>query len=167
VFGRAAARDIRALASPPTGDLSLDRSPVDADRCKSIYVVVVDGYVRSAGGDRCDTPAEIQKGQIARAAASRGWRLGRIFDASSLEAALERIESGESDGLVVVRVCHLGASTREVLGAIERVQAAGGRFVSVRDGIDLSTDSGRLVLRVLMSVVRDFPQTPHEPEGTT
>jgi hypothetical protein len=38
------------------------------------------------------------------------------------------------------------------LPAIERVKAAGGRFVSVQDGLDTSTDSGRLVLHILLSL---------------
>jgi hypothetical protein len=38
------------------------------------------------------------------------------------------------------------------IAAIERVEAAGGRFVSVQDGLDTSTDTGRLVLHILLSL---------------
>jgi hypothetical protein len=35
---------------------------------------------------------------------------------------------------------------------VARIQAAGGTFVSVADGLDLSTDTGRLVLRIMLSL---------------
>ena len=43
VSGQSADRDIRALAKPPTGDPSLDRSPVETRRYKSIYMVAING----------------------------------------------------------------------------------------------------------------------------
>jgi DNA invertase Pin-like site-specific DNA recombinase len=64
-----------------------------------------------------------------------------------------RVESGESDGLVVIELRQLGESLADILRAIERIQAAGGAFASVRDGIDLSTPTGRLIARVLVSLV--------------
>jgi DNA invertase Pin-like site-specific DNA recombinase len=80
---------------------------------------------------------------------------------SLLRRAVERVESRESDGVVVARVTHLGRSLEETIAAVERIEAAGGRFVSVCDGVDLGTASGRLVLRVLLSVLewRDHPMT--------
>ena len=69
-----------------------------------------------------------------------------------MREALERVESGESDGIVAVRLTQFGASLREALRSIERIEAAGGTFVSVGDGIDLSTPTGRLILRLLLSV---------------
>ena len=116
-------------------------------------MVVMDGYVRSTGCDsRCSRATQIYREQIAALVQSRGWRLGRMFDESSLGVALERIESRESDGLVVARVAHLGTTFAQVLDTIERIQAAQGRFVSVVDGLDLGTPSGRLVLRTLFSI---------------
>jgi DNA invertase Pin-like site-specific DNA recombinase len=46
----------------------------------------------------------------------------------------------------------LGSSLAEVLTVVERVQAAGGRFLSVSDGIDLDAETGRLALRVLVAL---------------
>jgi DNA invertase Pin-like site-specific DNA recombinase len=97
-------------------------------------------------------------------AEAHGWRIGYVFEElaptqsaagdSRLRAALERVESGETDGLIVARLKHLGNSLGEVVGVLERIQAAGGTFVSVRDGFDLGSPSGRLMLRVLVSVLR-------------
>jgi hypothetical protein len=38
------------------------------------------------------------------------------------------------------------------LGLIERIERAGGAFFSVRDGLDLTTDTGRLVLRIMLAM---------------
>jgi DNA invertase Pin-like site-specific DNA recombinase len=123
--------------------------------------LVVDGYVRVAeGGTSAARHAAVTRWKIADWTRARGWRLGRLFEdgaddgggARSLSDALARVESHESDGLVVARVDQIGHSLPEVLAAIERIEAAGGAFASVLDGLDLSTPAGRLVLRVLVSV---------------
>ena len=89
--------------------------------------------------------------------------MGRVFEESTanrpadrgslLREALERVESGESDGLVVARFKNLGSSLDEAVAVLERIQAAGGRFVSVCDGIDLGVKDGRSDLRLLLSVL--------------
>ena len=48
--------------------------------------------------------------------------------------------------------CGRARSLTDALAAIDRIQAAGGTFVSVQDGFDLSTDTGRLVLRLMLSM---------------
>jgi hypothetical protein len=126
--------------------------------------LVVDGYVRSTG-QRCRfaSRSELDRARIASWATARGWRIRGVFeesrsarladDGSLLRKALERVESRESDGLVVARVTHLGASLSDAIAALERLSAAGGRFVSVCDEIDLGTPTGRLILRLLFSVL--------------
>jgi DNA invertase Pin-like site-specific DNA recombinase len=106
--------------------------------------------------------AGVQQWQLSRWAANRGWRIRVVVEEPTvtessdarpvLRTALDRVESRESDGIVTVRLKHIGASLAEVLNSIERIQAAGGVFVSVGDGIDLSTRTGRLILRALVSV---------------
>jgi DNA invertase Pin-like site-specific DNA recombinase len=93
----------------------------------------------------------------------RGWRVGRLFEEpadarladrrSLLRDALERVESRESDGLVVARFKNLGSSLEDAVAALERIQAAGGRFVSVCEGIDLGGSTGYPILRLLLSVL--------------
>ena len=110
-------------------------------------------------GRHCPAPASIERGHLTRWVARRGWRVGRIFEETCspslgdgdgrLDEALARVESHESDGLVVARLQHLGRSLGEAVAAIERISAAGGRFVSVCDGLDLGTPRGRLLLRLL------------------
>ena len=63
------------------------------------------------------------------------------------------MESRESDGLVVARLRNLGSSLEEAVAVLERIQAAGGRFVSVCDGIDLGASNGHSILRLLLTVL--------------
>ncbi|HUA45760.1 MAG TPA: recombinase family protein [Solirubrobacteraceae bacterium] len=126
--------------------------------------LVVDGYVGRAGEREStgEAPPSIQRWQIAHWAAARGWRLGRIFEepvgdrssdaAPALRQALDRVEARESDGIVITRLNQIGDSLPDVLDSIERIQAAGGVFVSACDGVDISTPTGRLILRLLLSI---------------
>jgi Resolvase, N terminal domain len=126
--------------------------------------LVVDGYVRTAAqGDWSGSPASIDRGLIGTCVVRRGWRVGQLFEEpadtlppdrrSLLREAIERVESRESDGLIVARFKNLGSSFEEAVAALERIQAAGGRFVSVCDGIDLGASNGRTILRLLLSVL--------------
>ena len=58
------------------------------------------------------------------------------------------MESAISQGIVVSTVNRFGRSLLSGLAAMVRVKAAGARFVSVQEGSDTSTDSGRLVLHI-------------------
>jgi DNA invertase Pin-like site-specific DNA recombinase len=128
--------------------------------------VLIDGYIRVSQvggrhGERFISP-QVQRDQI------RGWAklnhasVGEIFeeldesgarrDRPKLLAALERVESGASNGIVVAKLDRFGRSLGDSLAAIERLQAAGGTFVSVQDGLDLSTATGKLVLRIMFSM---------------
>ena len=126
----------------------------------------VDGYVRvsrvgSRRGERFISPA-VQRELIDSWATMHGARVLHVFeeldesggraDRPLLEEALHRVEAGISQGIVVSKVNRFGRSLLSGLGAIERLRAAGGRFVSVQDGLDTSTDSGRLVLHILLSL---------------
>jgi DNA invertase Pin-like site-specific DNA recombinase len=149
------------MTDPPSaaGD---DRS---ADQPPQMPLRTVDGYVTSAPSDGIGGPrsAWMQQRQVTGWARARGWRVARIFeDAPStgsagfgplLCQALDRVASRESDGIVVARLNHLAVSLPAALEAIERIQSAGGTFVSVGDGIDLATPTGQLMLGLLLSVV--------------
>ena len=126
----------------------------------------VDGYVRVSSvrrreGERFISPA-VQRDLIQGWAAMRGAQVLKIFeeldesgrraDRPLLEKALQRVESGISQGIVVSKVDRFGRSLLSGLAAIERVRAAGGTFVAVEDGLDMSTDTGRLVVRILLSL---------------
>jgi site-specific DNA recombinase len=73
-------------------------------------------------------------------------------DRPLIEQALRRVEAGVSDGIVVARLDRFGRSLSDGLAAIDRIRRAGGSFFVAQDGLDASTDSGRLVLRILFSI---------------
>jgi DNA invertase Pin-like site-specific DNA recombinase len=88
--------------------------------------------------------------------------LGRVFeeldesggrpDRPLLMEAIARVESGQSRGIVVAKLDRFGRSLLHGLAAIERITKAGGKLVSVEDGFDFGTDTGRLVLRIMLSM---------------
>jgi DNA invertase Pin-like site-specific DNA recombinase len=69
-----------------------------------------------------------------------------------LQQAIGRVERGESDGIIVAYLSRFGRSLVDALRHIEQITEAGGTFVSVQEGLDFSTDAGRLVLRMLFSI---------------
>jgi DNA invertase Pin-like site-specific DNA recombinase len=127
---------------------------------------MIDGYVRVSQvrgrhGDRFLSPA-VQREQIEGWIAARGAQIGQLFEEldvsgarvnrPGLEQAIRRIECGASDGLVVAKLDRFGRSLTQSLAAIQRIQSAGGIFVSVQDGLDLATDTGRLIVRIMLSM---------------
>src|SRR5215211_6388886 len=67
----------------------------------------------------------------------------------SLMAAIEGVERGEYDGIVVAYLSRLGRNVREQLRAWDRVESAGGRIAVVRERIDTSTAPGRHMRNIL------------------
>jgi site-specific DNA recombinase len=128
-------------------------------------VLCVDGYIRVSRvgerrGERFISPAA-QREAIDGWATRCGARVLTVFeeldwpgstlDRPMLRQAVERIEDGISHGLVVDKVDRFSRSSLLGLLAIHRIQAAGGTVFAVHDGLDTTTDAGRMVLRNLLS----------------
>lgn len=127
----------------------------------------LDGYVRVSQvrgreGDSFISP-DVQRERIEKWCAAYGHALLAVhpeLDESGkaghrrplLEQAIARIEAGQSDGLVVWKADRFGRSLLDGLIQIDRIHRAGGRFVAVADGLDTSTETGRLVLRIMLSI---------------
>lgn len=117
--------------------------------------------VRGRGGDTFISPAS-QQDRIDSWIAAFGHERLEVFteldesgaraDRPLLMRAIERVEAGESDGVVVAKLDRFGRTLIDGLRLIERIEKAGGTFVSVADGLDLATDTGRLVLRIMLSL---------------
>ena len=58
----------------------------------------------------------------------------------------------EGDVVVVTAVDRLGRNTLDVLATVERIKAAGASLVSMREGFDLATPAGKLMLTMLAAV---------------
>ncbi|MFL5838563.1 MAG: recombinase family protein [Solirubrobacteraceae bacterium] len=72
--------------------------------------------------------------------------------APKLTKAIERVEGGHTDGIAVAKLDRFGRTLVDGVQQIDRIHKAGGTFASVADGFDISTDTGRLVLRIMLSL---------------
>jgi site-specific DNA recombinase len=134
-------------------DATVDALQIDA------YVRV--SQIRGRGGESFISPTS-QREQIAAWAKSKGHRVAKVheeLDASGvtierpkLAEAIRRVEAGETGGIAVVKLDRFGRTLVDSLGLIERIQRAGGTFASVQEGFDLTTPTGRLVLRMMLSL---------------
>ena len=127
----------------------------------------LDGYirvsqVRGREGDTFISPA-LQRERVEQWCGAYGHTLQAVheeLDESGkaghrrplLEEAIARVERGDSDGIVVWKADRFGRSLVDGLLQIERIHQAGGRFVAVADGLDTTTETGRLVLRIMLSI---------------
>ena len=126
----------------------------------------LDGYVRVSrvngrSGERFISP-DVQEEQIRAYACARGRtvaivfreldRSGTTFERALLQEALQRIEAGESGGLIVARLDRFARTALEALEAIARIHQAGAEFVSVEDGLDSSTPFGKVMMTILLAL---------------
>lgn len=126
----------------------------------------LDGYIRVSqvagrSGESFISP-KLQREQIEGWIKGSGAFVGEVFeeldesgarrDRPLLERAIERVEARESDGIVVAKLDRFGRSVIDGLRAIGRIEKAGGAFVSVQDGFDIRTPTGKLLLQILFSI---------------
>ena len=119
----------------------------------------LDGYIRVSrvagrSGDSFISPGE-QKARIQAWARSQGHSIGRWHedldqpgskaDRPGLIAAMERIESGASKGLVVARLDRFGRSVQDSANLLARIRAADGVLCTVAEGIDTSGYMGKFL----------------------
>jgi DNA invertase Pin-like site-specific DNA recombinase len=77
---------------------------------------------------------------------------GGNADRPILTRAIEGIESGRWDGLVVAYLSRASRSTRHLLEMWERIENAGGQVVAVAENIDTSTPTGRMQRTMLAAI---------------
>lgn len=79
----------------------------------------------------------------------------KTLDRPALRDALARLDAGEADALLVVKLDRLTRSVRDLGSLVERYFAPGkATLLSVGEQIDTRSAAGRLVLNVLMSVAQ-------------
>ena len=79
---------------------------------------------------------------------------GASTSRANLEALIEAVESGNLNGVVVASLDRFGRSLPYAIALIDRINRAGGQFVSVADGFDTRTPYGELALNVMLSVAQ-------------
>jgi len=127
----------------------------------------MDVYVRvSRVGDRegdAYRSPDIQRAHIENWARLNEIEIGRVVtdeDVSGsrpvgergLEQLIRRTEEGASAGVMVYRIDRFGRDALEVLLAIKRLTDAKARLVSVSEGLDSSTEVGRLLIGFIVNL---------------
>jgi DNA invertase Pin-like site-specific DNA recombinase len=120
-------------------------------------------YLRVSTGEQADSGAGLQAQleSVTRAAESRGWELvavhtdagvsGDLPAASrpALTAALEQLDAGDADLLVVAKSDRLSRNTAEGVSLLDMAERARWELVIVDLGADLGTSNGRFMAELL------------------
>ena len=113
-------------------------------------------YVRTSTTDQ---HGQAQLHALRRAAEARGWREPREFvdigqsGAKASRPALDELrraaKAGEVRSVMVAGLDRLGRSLRDLLHLLDELTAAGCAVISLRESIDLTTPSGRLLVQLI------------------
>jgi site-specific DNA recombinase len=128
--------------------------------------VQLDGYIRVSrvGGREGDSfiSPDVQRERIAAKAASKGWTVNWLPDELDqsggrlarpvFQSALERVERGESAGIIVAKLDRFARSMPDAVSSIKRLEDAGGILVSVADDLDTSTPVGRFGRSIMFAL---------------
>src|ERR1700683_3947470 len=109
----------------------------------------------STGGQSTDMQAEELRGpaeSLRRRAEPRGWQVAALVEEKisgrKLRPARERLiaeaKAGAYDAIMVWKLDRWGRSTADLVSSIRDLDESGVTFVSLKDGIALSTSAGRL-----------------------
>jgi site-specific DNA recombinase len=108
---------------------------------------------------------ERQREDCLKLCRERGWEVARVYSDNDVSASstkprpeytrmLEAVERGEAEILTAWHVDRLTRKITDLEHLIEVAQRTGLRIATVTGDLDLSTDAGRLVGRILASVAR-------------
>jgi site-specific DNA recombinase len=126
----------------------------------------LDGYIRVSriagrSGESFISP-KIQRERIEGIAAAGGHKIvkwhedldqsGASDDRPGFQLALNRIETGKTDGIVVAKLDRFSRSVRDAAIALQRIEDAGGAFISAEDSLDTSTPMGRFALHMMLAI---------------
>lgn len=124
------------------------------------------GYVRVSTAEQADEGASLdaQRDLLAREAERRDWDLEFAADEGysaksiqgrpALTAALDRLDAGEADVLLVLRVDRLSRSVSDFAALMARAQRRKWSLTALDLGVDTSTPAGDLMAHVLASVAQ-------------
>lgn len=112
-------------------------------------------YVRVSTQDQS---SDLQKTELLRFCEARGWNVSRVYEDKAtgttdnrpqLKALLSAAHAREFDVLLVWKLDRLFRSLKGMITTLQDLQALGITFVSLKDQIDMSTPSGRLMTHML------------------
>lgn len=123
-------------------------------------------YVRVSTTEQADEGASLasQRETLTAEAARRGWDVEVVADEGlsaktvegrpGLVSALARLDAGQADALMVVRVDRLSRSVSDFAGLMARAKRRAWALVALDLGVDTSTPAGDLMANVLASVAQ-------------
>ncbi|HEY5343505.1 MAG TPA: recombinase family protein, partial [Solirubrobacteraceae bacterium] len=126
----------------------------------------MDGYVRVSRRMGREGPGyispEVQREAIQRWADYRGvtipvWETdedesGGTQARPGLQRILERIDRGETDGIVCWRLNRFARNVAGAIGDVQRIQTSGGHIAFVEEDVDPTGPFGSFILTVLLAV---------------
>src|SRR6266540_2019094 len=119
-------------------------------------------YVRVSTSEQADSGAglEAQRAAICSEATRRGFYLVGVYEDAGasgksvsgrpgLQQALEALESGQAEALIVAKLDRLSRSLLDFAALMERARQGGWSLIALDLGVDTSTPSGELMANVL------------------
>jgi site-specific DNA recombinase len=145
-------------ADPPPRD---DMNQRKISKPLDIYVRV--SRVGGREGESYITEA-VQEERCRALAMARGLTVGQVFtdrdrsggkmERPAFAEALARIERGESGGLIVARLDRFARTLLGGLQTLEEIREAGGVVLSAEGDFDTSTNTGELVLNMMLTLAQ-------------
>lgn len=77
---------------------------------------------------------------------------GSRYTRPGFQAALEAVERGEAEGMIVAALDRFARSVPDAALGIRRLEQAGGELISVRDSLDTSTPVGRFARTMMLAI---------------
>jgi DNA invertase Pin-like site-specific DNA recombinase len=115
-------------------------------------------YSRVSTSDKNQNP-EVQSAELRRFCEARGWELfeeitdhgfsGSTDKRPGLQRLVGLAKARKIDVVLVVKLDRLARSLRHLVSLLDEFASRGVQFVSIRDQIDLTTASGRLMMHLL------------------
>jgi DNA invertase Pin-like site-specific DNA recombinase len=112
-------------------------------------------YVRVSTQDQS---TEIQRNEIAAYLQARGWqklsvyedkKTGTTADRTKLKELLNAARMREFDILVIWKLDRLARSLKDLVTILNELSELGIEFISLKDNIDMTTSSGRLMMHLI------------------
>jgi site-specific DNA recombinase len=124
------------------------------------------GYVRvsrvgARGGESFISPP-VQRNSIEAKARERGlevveWQTdldasGGKFEREGFQRALEAVEAGEAEAIIVAKLTRFARSVLDTHRALNRIESVGGRLIACDLDVDVSTPAGRMMRNILATL---------------
>jgi DNA invertase Pin-like site-specific DNA recombinase len=130
-------------------------------------VKTLDGYLRVSrvmgrSGDSYQSLPDQEQQIRGYMRTLKGYRLGQLhvdedvpgtrMDRPGLQRAVERIEAGQADGIIVINVKRFGRVTKEGLEQYRRLEAKGAELIAVEGGLMGTGPFGRFMFTMLLAM---------------